>query len=97
MRGCLPSDKLVGMTSFILSTGKKVDPNRGVIGLGPAPEFALCEGYDGDLTKFEDAIEWDPDTLPDSPYCFTQPEQLEICEIMLARWQAYKTFLLSSI
>ena len=64
-----------------LPSGRVFDANRGIIGLD---EFGnLFEGYDGTLENYESEYAGvDPE--------FTPAERVEIADMMLARWQAYR-------
>jgi hypothetical protein len=83
--------------SFKLSTGKEVDANCGIIGLGPAPEYTIGEGYDGHLEKYGDRKGWDDEAKPTDPYSYTREEQIEIADIMIARWQEFKLSVASAL
>lgn len=72
-----------------LSTGKILDANDGVVGLGVAPEFTIGLGADDKLYGFEESyFEGYPE--PDNDWYLTRKERLELCDIMIARWQAFK-------
>ena len=80
-----------------LSNGKKIYCNGGIIGLSKQDDnyrevWHPNYGWDGglaDATYFphfsEDDLEYDH---------ITKAEMLEICDIMIARWQDYKKFVL---
>lgn len=74
-----------------LSTGKEVYANHGIIGLGPEPEFQMSEGYDGMLTPFETEHAWDEDLKETDSWVLSLAERIEICNLMIARWQTLKT------
>lgn len=79
------------MNELKLSTGIVLDCNCGIVGLGPAPNFNLGEGYDGPLYNFEREKQYDPDLTPGYDY-LTRADRLALCEVMIARWQAFKEY-----
>lgn len=79
------------MTDLILSTGTVLTCNCGIVGLGPAPDFELGEGYDGRFFNFEQEKQYDPELTPGYDY-LTRADRLALCEVMIARWQAFKEY-----
>lgn len=73
-----------------LSTGKILEGHAGIIGLGVAPYFELGSGADDVLLNFEEN-RFDEYPKLDNPGFLTRQERLELCDIMIARWQAFKT------
>lgn len=73
-----------------LFTGKIIDATEGIIGLGIGPKFELGSGADDTLYEFEEN-EYEGYPESDNIAYLTRQERLELCEIMIARWQAYKT------
>lgn len=72
---------------FRLSTGKEVYANNGIIGLGPEPDLAMFEGYDGNLNSFETVQTWDEDVKETDTWVLSRTERVEICEMMIVRWR----------
>lgn len=73
-----------------LSSGTEIDANRGLISLSPGPKFEMGEGYDGPLYSFEEKREWDEDLTPNGEF-LNRADRIELCDVMIARWLAYKT------
>lgn len=67
--------------SYILSTGRRISANRGILGITASAHDAarLFEGYDGDVTPSGDS-----DDVP-----FSSDERHEIADFMIALWQAW--------
>lgn len=77
--------KLTNKDSYLLSTGKLIHPNRGIIGLTEAEEgLKIYEGYDGTWIT-ENQIEgtgWTKDNIE-----LTNEEVKEIALYMSKLWQ----------
>ena len=65
---------------IVFSTGKRLDPNRGIVGIDH--EGSTHEGYDGGIPIPEDAV-WSDSAL-------TPAECVELADVMLARWAAFR-------
>lgn len=77
--------KLTNKDSYLLSTGKLIHPNRGIIGLTEAEEgLKIYEGYDGDWV-IESEIEGSAYTKDNIE--LTNEEVREIAEYMSKLWQ----------
>lgn len=81
----MPSDDYNTLT---LSSGKILQVNCGFVGLNPA--FEISEGYDGPINKFEEESQWNETLTPEDSWTITRTEQIELCNIMLTRWQTFK-------
>lgn len=57
-----------------LSTGRVLTPYGGIVGIDPG--LTTYYGYDGELFEYEK----DP----------THQERIELADLMIARWQAFK-------
>jgi hypothetical protein len=73
-----------------LRNGKVLEPNGGVIGLNNGPDFQIHEGWDGAYQVF------DPDDIYNPADILTIVEAIEVCDLMIARWQEYKRSLTES-
>lgn len=73
---------------IVFSTGKVIEPNRGLIGL--SPDFEIGEGYDSTLPRHEEFLDI---YESDSTFILTKQECRELCEIMIKRWQDFLTTL----
>jgi hypothetical protein len=68
-----------------LSTGKEIYAHRGIVGISPDLR-EVTEGYDGGIERgYETEEDWG-----DSRYRLTPAERVEIADLMLARWRAYR-------
>ena len=67
-----------------LSTGRRLEPNFGIIGISHIGEIG--EGKDGELRDSRQQGDGNFDYVED----FTAAERMELADIMLARWLAYK-------
>lgn len=75
--------KIMAEKHLILSTGKSIYCNRGIIGL--CPDGWVYEGYDG--TILQDGEDEFPE---DFPLRLTHAERVELADIMLTRWQEFR-------
>lgn len=69
------------------STGKEIEPNAGYVGL--SPDFGISEGYDGTYCDYDEYLEIVDNAEPGDHNVLTHQEQLELCVIMISRWQAF--------
>ena len=60
--------------AFVFSTGRKVNCNKGIIGLNP--ELKTYEGYDGDFCLYISPL--------------TKEERIELADYMIGLWTKYK-------
>jgi len=65
--------------SIILSTGKVINANRGIVGINP--DLDISEGYDGTL---------DEEDLPDDER-LTDDERLELANYVISLWEKWKS------
>lgn len=63
-----------------LSTGTEVDANRGIVGID-----AALDTYGG----YDERIEYEV-TEPGGRADLTPAERVELADLMIARWQAYR-------
>lgn len=77
----MPSDHIP------LSTGRLIPANRGIIGLAPPDDdgWSITEGFDCGV--WHQGI-WDYNPAQS----LTRAELLELADIMLARWTAFRTY-----
>jgi len=71
---------------FILSTGREISANRGIIGLsepGKDGEWEISEGYDGEIFSTWDDWRNEGDRLAPG-------EQREIAEYMINLWKRFR-------
>ncbi len=70
---------------FILSTGKEINANHGLISLEELEnnEWAIMEGYDGSI----DYPTWNEE---DEPRNLTREERIEVADYMIALWERFK-------
>ena len=66
--------------SIVFSTGKCINPNCGIVGIDH--EGSTHEGYDGGIPTPGDE-EWSDSAL-------TPAECVELADVMLARWGAFR-------
>ncbi len=74
--------KLIDKDSYLLSTGKTIHPNKGIIGLTEVEEFKIYEGYDGTWTTEDEVVEKEFIDL-------TNEELKEIAFYMAELWDKY--------
>ncbi len=77
-----------------LKNGKEIYANCGIIGLGPKPEeeyerWSPTEGYDGGFPNVTYSEYFDGDL---NYTHLTKNEMLEVCDIMIERWQDFKKY-----
>jgi hypothetical protein len=68
---------------LILSTGKRLDVNRGIVGISPAG--SVYEGYDGWICD-GDGRDQDWRGTP----VMTPAERIEFADHMIERWQTFR-------
>lgn len=69
------------MSEIRLSTGREIDANCDFVGIDS--EGNLSEGYDGTLNPWPS--DWETRAN------WTQAERDELADLMIARWQKFKT------
>lgn len=77
-----------------LKNGKKIYCNLGIIGLDPKPEegeWTISQGYDGGVPYATYSQYWGKGDEEFLDY-ITKAEMLEICDIMIARWNEFKNY-----
>ena len=76
---------------FILSTGKKIFANAGIIGLEKLEgnEWAITDGYDGNI----DYPTWNEE---EEPRNLTKEERIEVTDYMITLWECFKKDLLKN-
>lgn len=83
----------MGKFDITLSTGRVLKPNAGIVGIGP--DLNVYEGYDSEFMyphiELPDWIKKEGlDSGPGAYEELTIPERIELADIMIARWQAFK-------
>lgn len=80
--------------TYVLSTGREIKANHGLIGIariyGDSPDetfaaFELGKGYDGHLDEVSDRARTTDRVQP-----FTPAERVELADFMIAQWQDLK-------
>lgn len=74
--------KIINRHSYLLSTGKEMHPNRGIIGLTETEGLKIYEGYDGSWTTEKEALE-------DEDIELTNKELKEIALYMSQLWHKF--------
>lgn len=69
---------------IVLSTGRHLKPNFGMIGINEDGEVG--EGKDGDLSDSYQQLDGNFDSFEE----FTAAEHIELADIMIARWTEFK-------